>query len=163
MKTFKKILHKIFISKRKEIPFIIFFFFLVSFSCARLVAYMIHADIVPDFLPFIGNVYIRGHHIHHFNFGIWIVILAGFISLIDSARAHARKAAVLFGAGLGLIMDEFGMLITLEDVYWTTRMGYDAVIVTSLILLNIVYFGRFWKIMGATLKKFLLFRYLFKM
>lgn len=149
----KKIIHDFILSRRKEIPFIIFFAFLITFVIARAAAYSIHYNVVPEFLFFVKTVYIKGYHIHHFNFGIILLAIAGFLSLIDSLRSHIRKIAILYGIGLALIMDEFGILVTFEkDFYWTRR-SFDAVILTALILLNIVFFGRFWKVMGGKIKK----------
>ena len=149
----KHLLNVFILKRRKEIPFIIFFSFLVTFFSARLIAYSIHYDLVPGYLFFIKTVFIRGYHIHHFNFGIVLLAVAGFLSLIDNFRPHIHKIAIIYGVGLSLIVDEFGLLITLQkDAYWG-RQSYDAVIITTLILLNIVYVGWFWKIMGGTLKR----------
>lgn len=148
-----KLIDKIILSRRKEIPFLIFFAFLVTFAIARSIAYSIYYDVVPDFLFFVKTIYIRGVHIHHFNFGIFLIAVAGFISLTDTIRKHVRGVALLYGVGLALIMDEFGLLVTLnQDAYWGRR-SYDAIIITGVILLNIVYFRGFWKIMGSKIKK----------
>lgn len=152
---FKNLLTLFILKRRKEVPFLIFFSFLVTFFIARLIAYSIRFDIVPDYLFFIKTIFIRGYHIHHFNFGIILLAMAGFFSLIDNLRSHIHKIAMIYGVGLALVVDEFGLLITLQkDVYWGRR-SYDAVIITALILLNIVYFGWFWKIMGVKLQRFL--------
>ena len=149
----KKLIEKVILSRRKEIPFIIFFSFLVTFFIARVIAYSIHTDTVPDFLPFLQTVYIKGYHIHHFNFGIVLLAASGFLSLIAGVRQHVRKIAVLYGVGLSLIADEFGLLVTLNsDVYWNRR-SYDIVILIGFVLLNIVYFRRFWLVMGGRIKR----------
>lgn len=149
----KRLLNYLILRRRKEIPFIIFFSFLMTFFFARLISGLIHKDIVPDLLFFVKTVYVRGFHIHHFNFGIILVIVAGFLGFIDTARDHIRKSAVIFGVGLALIVDEFGLLVTLNpDAYWN-RISYDAVITIGLILLNAAYFMGFWKVMGRFIKR----------
>ncbi|MFA6521252.1 MAG: hypothetical protein WCT53_02610 [Candidatus Gracilibacteria bacterium] len=153
----KQFLKRIIFDRREEIPFMIFFSFLVTFAIARTVSYSIYFDIVPDFLFFVKTIYIKGNHIHHFNFGIILISLAGFFSLTDTVRKHVRSIALLYGVGLALIMDEFGLLVTLnQDVYWGRR-SFDAIIITGLILLNIVYFKGFWMVMGRRFKKILKF------
>ena len=148
----KKILDSFILRRRGEVPFIVFFTFLITFCVARLIAYSIRQDVVPDLLFFVKNVFVKGYHIHHFNFGIVILIIAGFLALVDGARNHVRKIGVLFGIGLALIVDEFGLLVTLDqNTYWN-RLSYDAVIFTGLILLNAAFFRGFWKIMGRALK-----------
>lgn len=148
----KRFLNFIILKRRKEIPFIIFFSFLLTFFVARLIAHAINMNTVPDSLIFIQTVYVKGYHIHHFNFGIILIIISSFLGLIDVNRDHLRKTAMLFGIGLALIVDEFGLLVTLNpDAYWN-RGSYDAVIITGLILLNVAYFRGFWKVMGRFIK-----------
>lgn len=150
---FKKFLTSLFLKRRKEIPFIIFFTFLVTFSVARIIAYSIYFNMVPRWLFFIKTIYVKGYHIHHFNLGIAILIIAGFLGLVDAARRHLRLISILYGIGLTLVMDEFGLLVTLDkNVYWT-RASYDGIIFTAVILLNAVYFRGFWKVMGRALKR----------
>lgn len=151
----KQFLKRIIFDKREEIPFIIFFTFLITFLISRAVAYSIYFNVVPDFLFFIRTIYIKGNHIHHFNFGIILISLAGFFSLIDTVRKHVRSIAIFYGVGLALIMDEFGLLVTLnQDAYWGRR-SFDAIIITGVVLLNIVYFKGFWTVMGRRFKKVL--------
>lgn len=149
----RRIINRLFLKHRHEIPFLIFFSFLITFILARIISYSVHYNIVPDFLFFVKTVYIQGYHIHHFNFGIILLIIAGFLSLVDSMRSHVRLIAILYGVGLALIVDEFGLLITLnQDAYWGRR-SYDAVMVMGLILLNAVYFRSFWRIMGRSIMR----------
>lgn len=149
---FKRVLDQLILNRRREIPFIVFFTFFVTFLITRVIAYSIHFQVVPEFLFFVKTIYIRGYHIHHFNFGIIILIFAGYLSLTDTIRTHIRKIAVLYGIGLALIVDEFGLLVTLEKESYWNRGSYDAAIVTLLILLNSAYFARFWKVMGGKVK-----------
>ena len=148
----KRFLNFIILKRRKEIPFIIFFSFLITFFVARLVAHAINMNTVPDSLFFIQTVFVKGYHIHHFNFGIILIIISGFLSFMDINRDHLRKIATIFGVGIALIVDEFGLLVTLnQDTYWS-RLSYDAVIITGLILLNVAYFRGFWIVMGRFIR-----------
>lgn len=54
-----------------------------------------------------------------------------------------KKIIVLYGIGLGLTFDEFGMWLHLEDQYWM-RTSYDAIVIISLVLLNAIFFGERW-------------------
>lgn len=124
----------------------------MTFFAARIIAHLLNVNTVPDSLFFIQTVYVKGYHIHHFNFGIILIVVSGFLSFMDINRAHLRKIATIFGIGLALIMDEFGLLVTLnQDTYWN-RISYDAVIITGLILLNIAYFRGFWLMMGRFIR-----------
>jgi len=78
----------------------------------------------------LGNVRLAGNHVHHQVFGILIIIGTG-IALI-SATPHGAAldaAAAVFGAGVGLTVDEFALWLHLEDVYWTDqgRKSVDAI------------------------------------
>jgi len=134
----------------KEIPFLILISFLATFAFSRFVTS----------LPF-PNLYlkVRDIHVHHFAYGIFILGIVGFLSLVLERTDKLKlQLSVIYGIGLGLAFDEFAMWIQLEDVY-KDRSTYDAIVSISLILLNIVYFADFWKKWGHRLG--LLFKRLF--
>jgi len=73
-----------------------------------------------------------GLHVHHMVIGVVLMVVAG-ITLI-AALPHdltLQLAALVFGAGVALTLDEFALILRLQDVYWTTegRLSVDAVIV----------------------------------
>jgi hypothetical protein len=86
---------------------------------------------------------IGGVHIHHLNFGIVLLALSGLLGFYFSNSEWRNKIIMLYGIGLGLTFDEFGMWLHLEDQYWM-RTSYDAIIIISLILLNAMFFGERW-------------------
>ncbi|MDF3288308.1 phosphatidylglycerol lysyltransferase domain-containing protein [Streptomyces silvisoli] len=81
-----------------------------------------------------GNVAPGGLHIHHVVFGQAMMLLGGvgaFTIRPDSSLAR-NVLAVVFGVGCGLVLDEFALVLHLEDVYWSEegRKSVDAVILT---------------------------------
>jgi hypothetical protein len=61
-----------------------------------------------------------GHrHIHHFVPGIALLMLSGGTAILTKDETLEPKLAVLFGAGMGMTLDESALLLELEDVYWT--------------------------------------------
>lgn len=133
----------------KEIPFLILISFLVTFAASR-----IFTGLFPNTL-----IVVRGVHVHHFAYGIFILGIVGFLSLVlERTNKLKLQLAVLYGLGLGLAFDEFAMWIQLEDVY-RDRSTYDAIVIITLLLLNIIYFGDFWKKWGYRLDR--LFKRLF--
>ncbi len=90
------------------------------------------------------ELYIKGYHIHHLNYGIVILAIAGFFALIFQNTKNRLKIGMLYGIGLGLTFDEFGMWLKLENDYWT-RASYDAVIIIGLIFASVVYIPSFWR------------------
>lgn len=128
------------IIKRKEIsPFLIFIAFIISFGVARLAAYL---------FPDLGLI-IRDYNIHHFYYGIALLIISNWILLVTRTERLMRIAAVMFGAGLGLITDEIGLLLTCSsngkicDYY--ARQSYDFAIIMTLIFMALIYFPPFWE------------------
>lgn len=136
-------------SRLEEIPFIILMSFLLSFTITRAYVYLTSHDIleIPAQLEF---VQVRGTHVHHLSFGIFILAIAGFWSLYDVKPMIHRRLAVFYGIGLGLTFDEFALWLRLKDDY-TARITYDAIIIITLLLLNIIYFPGFWKKMGGAM------------
>ena len=117
--------------------------FIVTFVLLRVLTYGIRYH----FLPFNNVVVNGGLHIHHFVWGILLLILVGFAGLmIEDARWHPWLA-IVFGIGAALVLDEFAIWLTLSDVYWTDQgtISVDIVIVVAS-LLGIWYAGLcFWK------------------
>jgi len=79
------------------------------------------------------------YHIHHFWYGIAMLAIGGWIGISVENERLNRVAAILFGAGGGLIGDEVGLLLTFGN-YWT-EITYTFVIIfltfaSMLILLN---------------------------
>jgi len=73
-----------------------------------------------------------GLHVHHMVIGV-ILMVAGGLSLIavQPVGLWMQLLALLFGVGVALTLDEFALILRLQDVYWTTegRLSVDAVIV----------------------------------
>lgn len=83
-----------------------------------------------------------GLHVHHFWFGLAMLAIGGWLGISYNQFRVNRVAAILFGAGGGLIGDELGLLLTMGD-YWT-ELTYTVVIVflaaASVLILVIRYF-----------------------
>lgn len=116
----------------QKVSFLILLSFLSAFVGAR-----IYALIAAPALE------IKGVHVHHLNFGIGLLAISGLLGFYFSNSKWRNKIIALYGIGLGLTFDEFGMWLHMEDHYWM-RTSYDAVIIISVILLNAVFFGDRW-------------------
>src|SRR5690349_21035024 len=94
--------------------------------------------------PFKNNVSDSGLHIHHVVPGVLILIIGGFVA----AGAHADEpwasiGAVLIGVGAGLVLDEFALILTLDDVYWAKegRISVEIVALAAASLGIFIVFG----------------------
>lgn len=117
---------------KNNTPLMILISFLITFIASRLLVYMMFADRVPEMYLFV-----KGVHIHHLNYGILILAFVGAYCLLKKSYSKPNMA-VVYGIGLGLTFDEFGMWLMLEDNYWI-RQSYDAIIAISAALLIAVY------------------------
>jgi hypothetical protein len=73
-----------------------------------------------------------GVHVHHLVFGNVLMMAAGALGFwFFDSPPWFEICAFLFGIGVGLTLDEFAMLVHLEDVYWTQegRASIDATVI----------------------------------
>lgn len=120
--------------RTQNVNFWILIAFLPTFVSARLIVYHF-----PELF-----LEVKGVHIHHLTYGIFLLAIAGILSLNFSSWKWKIVNSILYGIGLALAFDEFGMWIHLEDDYWV-RQSYDAVIILVAILFNAVYLSFFWR------------------
>ncbi|HZC53194.1 MAG TPA: hypothetical protein VE441_11945 [Mycobacterium sp.] len=102
------------------------------------------------------NVHIGGIHIHHVTFGVVLVMLSGLTLVtlsISGQEPEFTLAAILFGIGAALVLDEYALILHLSDVYWSEdgRTSVDAVFaavaVAGLLILGLhplMFFFPFW-------------------
>ncbi|MCW2706883.1 MAG: hypothetical protein JWM22_725, partial [Frankiales bacterium] len=85
-----------------------------------------------------GNVQPGGVHIHHVVFGQAMMLAGGTgeFAVRGGGRVVHDALAVLFGVGCGLVLDEFALVLHLEDVYWEEegRKSVDAVILAVAVI-----------------------------
>ncbi|WP_424214118.1 hypothetical protein ACN20G_19735 [Streptomyces sp. BI20] len=103
--------------------------FVVSFLVTRTITRLIRAGKGP-----FRNIRPGGLHVHHVVPGVVLVIIGGF-GAVGSGRYGfgALLSAVLFGLGAGLVLDEFALILHLDDVYWSEqgRKSVEIVVLTA--------------------------------
>ncbi|MYW66152.1 hypothetical protein GTY65_19155 [Streptomyces sp. SID8379] len=103
--------------------------FIATFLVTRTVTRLIRAGRGP-----FRNVSTGGLHIHHVVPGIVLMVVGGF-GAVGSGRhgVTACVCAVLFGVGAGLVLDEFALVLHLDDVYWTDegRRSVEVVVLAA--------------------------------
>jgi len=95
------------IKERPNLSVLALVSFLASFMVAR-----IFTTLSPSTVLISG-----GYHIHHYWYGLIILAIGGWLGISYENERINRVAAILFGAGGGIIGDEVGLLLTSE--YWT--------------------------------------------
>jgi hypothetical protein len=100
--------------------------FLITFMIARVLVFLIMSRKIPDLF-----FYIYGTHIHHLNYGIFL--LSGIGAYLIFSRPDGRNlknVSGIYGIAMALTFDEFGMWIHLGGSYWQ-RASWDAVVILS--------------------------------
>lgn len=88
------------------------------------------------------NIILFGYHIHHFYFGILLIGIAGWLAITGNHGISKEKLALTYGFGLGLLMDEIGLLLTWGD--YTSSLSYLLGLLLLGIIFSAIYFPRFW-------------------
>jgi hypothetical protein len=109
--------------------------FLVTFLVTRTIVRYIRAHAGSDKPRKWWQPRNIGHgtmHIHHVVFGIILVMISGVTMVtlaVDGGVTEFTVAAVFFGIGAALVLDEFALILHLDDVYWAEdgRTSVDAV------------------------------------
>ncbi|WP_433296298.1 hypothetical protein ACQP2F_38050 [Actinoplanes sp. CA-030573] len=101
--------------------------FIIAFLAIRLSVRMIRAGV--SWWP--GNISRGGVHIHHVVFGVGLMTVCGVASFAPFTATLPWRSCIAagFGVGTALVLDEFALVLHLEDVYWTEagRRSVDAV------------------------------------
>ena len=107
-----------------------FLAFVVTFATTRTITRLIRRGRGP----FHDNVTGGGLHIHHAVPGLILLIVGAFTAIGGPDRLAWRCfAAVLIGIGVSLVLDEFALILHLQDVYWTGagQLSVEAVSITA--------------------------------
>jgi hypothetical protein len=108
--------------------------FLLTFMLARTIVFLIMARRIPNLYLFLSDT-----HVHHLNYGIFLLALVGAYLLLRAPTGDAaRRAAFAYGIALALTFDEFGMWLHLGGSYWQ-RASIDAIVVVAAVLALVAY------------------------
>ncbi|MEU0197538.1 MULTISPECIES: hypothetical protein [unclassified Streptomyces] len=104
--------------------------FVLTFLITRTITRLIRAGKGP-FRNISGS---GGVHVHHVVPGVVLTIVGGFGAVAGGQHGFGSAlAAVVFGIGAGLVLDEFALVLHLADVYWTPagRKSVEMVVLTA--------------------------------
>jgi hypothetical protein len=105
------------------------FGFILTFIAARTMVLLIMSHRMPNLYFFL-----RGTHVHHLNYGIFLLAAVGaFLLFSIRGTRDLRIAALAYGVAMALTFDEFGMWLHLGGSYWQ-RASVDAIIVVAAVL-----------------------------
>jgi len=116
---------------RRERMFLASCAFFLTFVVVRFLTHLAHTQ-ERDF-----RLLIQGIHVHHLVWGIGLLLIVGYLWLIQADHSHegdairiGRLSSALYGGGAALTLDEFALWLHLDDVYFDPagRASIDAVI-----------------------------------
>ncbi|MEE1755159.1 hypothetical protein [Streptomyces sp. SP18CS02] len=110
--------------------------FVLTFLITRTVTRLIRAGKGP-----FRNISPGGMHIHHVVPGVVLTLTGGFGAVAaDRHGVASAVCAIVFGMGAGLVLDEFALILHLDDVYWSEqgRKSVEAVVLTAALVLLIL-------------------------
>jgi hypothetical protein len=83
---------------------------------------------------------VGGVHIHHAVPGVILMVAGGLGGLAAQSAGWRALAGIGFGIGLALVLDEFALILHLQDVYWTDqgRTSVDAVLLAGAVLVLVL-------------------------
>jgi hypothetical protein len=91
--------------------------FAATFGAVRGITYSIRAGKGP-----FRNLSAGGEHLHHYLWGIAMLAGVGAVAVHgDEQYRNHPVVATSYGSGLALIVDEFALLLDLQDVYWARQ------------------------------------------
>jgi ABC-type multidrug transport system fused ATPase/permease subunit len=109
--------------------------FILTFFVTRTIVRYIRRQANNDAPPKWWQPRNIGHgslHIHHVVIGVVLVMISGVTMVtlaVDGGVPEFTVAAISFGVGAALVLDEFALILHLSDVYWSEdgRTSVDAV------------------------------------
>ena len=106
------------------------FGFTAAFALMRLLTWLIHIDVAG-----VGDVSAGGVHIHHYVWGILLLLVVGAVGLVERSPRVRAWLGLGYGVGAALVVDEAALLLSLEDVYWDDEGGIS--IALALIVIGV--------------------------
>src|SRR3954447_10216903 len=110
----------------KQPLLVLFVSLFVAFLAVRIIVRVIRAGRGP-----FRNIQPGGMHIHHVVPGMFLMIIGGVGGFSADDHPWGGVFARVFGVGTALVLDEFALVLHLDDVYWEEE-GRSSVDVTVL-------------------------------
>jgi len=126
-----------------------------NLSILALISFIASFIIARTFTTLNTNtVLISGnYHIHHFWYGLAMLAIGGWLGISLQSERTDRLAAILFGAGGGLIGDEVGLLLTFEN-YWA-EITYTFIVTFLTFASMLILVKRYYRLIRTEFTQFL--------
>jgi len=128
---------------RRERLFLSSLAFFTTVMFVRAFTFAVRHNLAP-----FHDFFMRGRHIHHLVWGILLLLLVGYLWLLEIGTDSSPKwlngmTAMIYGVAAALTLDEFALWLNLRDVYWERegRESFEAMAAFGS-LLTMGIFGR---------------------
>jgi hypothetical protein len=105
----------------------------VSFFITFLAVRLLVASITHHIGPF-GYVEMGGRHIHHLVWGILLLLIVGYATLVEAGTDDtplsilvSRLLSLGYGIGAALTLDEFALWLNLDAMAYWSRQGRESI------------------------------------
>jgi CRP-like cAMP-binding protein len=140
----RALFHRLVSDQGQEPPFWMLVGFIVALGLARgVVAMILKYKLEKQLFALVPGNDPNPMHVHHFNYGLVLIGAAGLAALFPFGRRALRVLAFAFGAGAGLVFDEFALFWNLNPEY-AQAQSLVASAVMAAVLVQLTYFRRYW-------------------
>ena len=73
-------------------------------------------SIEHDWVPFLGNVTPGGVHVHHYVWGILVLLVSSYLATAYDRPRWRRMLAIGYGVGAAMTLDVVALWVELDDV-----------------------------------------------
>lgn len=144
----RQLFSRLVVRKGAEPPFWMLIGFIVALGGARtVVALILKYKLEKQLFALVPGTDPNPMHVHHFNYGLILIGAAGLVALFPFGRRGLRALAFAFGAGAGLVFDEFALFWNLNPEY-AQASSLIACAIAAAVLVQLVYFRTFWVAVG---------------
>ena len=140
----RALFRRLVVQQGAEPPFWMLVGFIVSLGLARVVVGLIlKYGLEKRLFALVPGDDPNPMHVHHFNYGLLLIGLSGLAALFPFGRRALRALAFIFGAGCGLVLDEFALFWNLNPEY-AQSLSLIACGIMAGVLFQLTYFRRYW-------------------
>jgi hypothetical protein len=109
---------------------------LAAFIGTFLITRLITRSIRAGRGPFKDNVTSSGTHVHHAVPGILLLVAGALVAISTPQPPWVSIGAVAIGVGMSLVLDEFALILHLQDVYWSSegRLSVEVIGFTAAVM-----------------------------
>ena len=91
---------------------------------------------------------LAGNHVHHYAYGILVMIISG-TSLIFLDGVYKDLGIPFFGAGVGMVVDEYAFVIAGDEIGYSSKLTIMTIIALSGVIVFLArYFQKFSDVKG---------------